>query len=74
MPSESDQFASMLDGLTAAGLSMAAIAQRSGLSRGMLYRIRNGDLREPLLSSYIKLGRAYQTTTHQPPPPLDFRR
>jgi transcriptional regulator with XRE-family HTH domain len=73
--SSADQFDSLIAGLrTEGGLSVEQIAERSGVSHSTLYRLVNREVREPLLSSYVKLASCYQRTLRRDPPPLDLKR
>jgi hypothetical protein len=38
------------------------------LSKSLISRIDNHQIAAPLLDTYLKLGRAYQSTLGQPPP------
>lgn len=68
------QFRILLEGLRYAGCSETEIAEGSGLSRASLWRVDNGVVTDPALSSYLHLGAFYERTLGVPPPPLDFRR
>jgi transcriptional regulator with XRE-family HTH domain len=69
-----DPFVVLLEGLGAAGLTDAEIAERAEVSRDTIWRFRNGMARQPTLDTYVRLARAYQSTTGHEPPALDLRR
>jgi transcriptional regulator with XRE-family HTH domain len=48
MPNQTEQFQAMIAGLESAGLSRAEIARRAGLSRMTVWRLAEGEGREPL--------------------------
>ena len=52
-----DQFASMIEGLRAAGMTYREIAERSHVSHGTVWRAANGMAKEPLYSTYTKIER-----------------
>lgn len=57
-----DPFQSMLAGLSSTGMSTTEIARQSGLSRQTLYRIKNGEAREPTYDTYQKIDRVYRNS------------
>ena len=69
----SDEIANLLAGLKAQGLSDERIARMSHVTRTTLARCKSGAMREPLLSTYLRLASTYERSTGRPCPPLKLR-
>ena len=52
---------------------MYMTAAQAGVSRSLIWRIDNHQMGQPLLDTYIKLGRCYETVLGRAPPSLKFR-
>ncbi|UXN60909.1 helix-turn-helix domain-containing protein [Phyllobacterium zundukense] len=61
MPSDAEQFASLIAGLEAAGMSRDLIAKQCGLSRASVWRLAAGEARTPTYGTVRSLERLYET-------------
>ncbi|MDX0831229.1 helix-turn-helix domain-containing protein [Sinorhizobium medicae] len=60
-PSPSEQFASMLEALkTDHGMTPTAIAKEAGISRATVWRLTNGDSRQPSYEVGHRIERLYR--------------
>ena len=72
--SANDEFRALLSGLRLTGLRAADIAAKSGVASSTIWKLQNGAVNAPSLSTCLAVGRAYQSVLGHPPPPLRFGR
>ena len=53
-------FSDLIAGLESQGLSQAEIAQRAGVSRTTIWRMRNDDCRDHLIATVEKIGKLHR--------------
>jgi transcriptional regulator with XRE-family HTH domain len=68
-----DAFAAMISGLVANGVPRTEIVRRTGLSKNTIWRMANGEVREPKYHTVQKVLDLKQRTDRVlPPPPTKF--
>lgn len=61
MLTQQEQYAGMIAGLEAEGLSVDEIARRSGVGRSTVYRHRAGDARLPTHETVVRIKSVYES-------------